>query len=96
MEQAIQQFSNTIPILKKSGVSRAHIFGSYARGDAKKTSDLDLLVTFKKNKKVTLLGLLGLQFQIEDLIGKRVDLITEESLCKHMRSNVNKEKKRLF
>jgi len=38
----------TIPVLKKYGVAKAAVFGSYARGEAKKNSDIDLLVDIKK------------------------------------------------
>lgn len=38
----------TIPILKRYGVTKAAVFGSYARGEAKNNSDIDLLVEIKK------------------------------------------------
>ena len=42
-----------IAVLRKNGVSRASLFGSFARGEAKKSSDIDLLVEFSGNKSYT-------------------------------------------
>jgi len=63
-----------VPILKKYGVVRAGIFGSYARGEQKKNSDIDILVKIK-NRGLTLLGFIHLKYEIEDVLKKRVDLV---------------------
>ena len=63
-----------IGILKKNKVVRAGIFGSYARGDQKKDSDVDILVEIK-DPNMSLLGFTGLKFDLEDAIGKKVDLV---------------------
>lgn len=66
------------PILKSHQVKRAAIFGSYARGEEKKKSDLDLLIEFRGRK--TLFDMLDLQFKLQDIIGKKVDLLTFDSV----------------
>lgn len=61
-----------LPILKKYGVTRAGIFGSVIRGEEKQDSDIDILVQI--NKRMSLLDFVGLKLELEDALGKRVDL----------------------
>ena len=68
-----------LPVLKKHGVKRAAIFGSIARGKRRKKSDLDLLIEFKGNNK-SLLDLVGLKLELEELLKMKVDVITYDSL----------------
>ncbi len=67
-----------VPILKKNGVVKAGIFGSYARGEAKKKSDLDLLITFRGRR--SLFDLVHLKHELEDTLKKHVDVVTYKSL----------------
>lgn len=62
-----------LPILKKWGVNKASIFGSYVRGEAGEDSDVDILVEI--DDELSLLDFIGLKLEIEDAIGKRVDLV---------------------
>jgi len=62
-----------VPLLKKNGVVKAGIFGSYARGEAKKSSDIDFLIKMKKGK--SLLDLARLKNQLEDNLHREVDLV---------------------
>lgn len=68
-----------VPILKKYGVSRASLFGSVVRGDTHKNSDVDILVEVPRNK--SLFDLMDIQFELEDVLKKKVDLV-EYSLIK--------------
>lgn len=54
------------------------IFGSYARGENRKDSDLDILISFKD--KVSLLRLVQIEQKLSDELGIKVDLITENGL----------------
>jgi predicted nucleotidyltransferase len=63
-----------VPILKRNDVVKAGIFGSYARGEQKKRSDLDLLIKFKGKNK-SLLDLIGLKQELEEKTKKKVDLV---------------------
>ncbi len=67
-----------LPILKEAGVTRSSLFGSYVRGEQKKDSDIDILVDFPRGKG--LFEFAGLQFQLEDALKKKVDLVEFESL----------------
>lgn len=59
-----------LPILKCYDVVRAAIFGSFARKNTKKSSDMDILVEFKGEK--SLLDLAGLRLGLEELLGRKV------------------------
>lgn len=79
-----------IPILRNNGVSRSFVFGSYARSEANDRSDLDLLLSFYDRK--SLLDLVALQLALEEKLGMKVDIVTEESLHPRLRPYVNREK----
>ncbi len=64
--------------LRKHNADLIALFGSYARGDNKSSSDLDILVRFKK--VVSLLQLIGIENQLSDQLGVKVDLITENAI----------------
>ena len=80
----------TLPILKKAGVSRSFIFGSYARKEAKKNSDLDLIVEFKKRK--SLLDLIALKLELEKKTELKVDVLTSNSIHPKIKSLIQEEK----
>lgn len=64
--------SKVVPILKSAGVTSSSIFGSYAHGNNKEDSDIDILVELPKDK--TLFDFIDLQFKLEGALGKKVDL----------------------
>jgi predicted nucleotidyltransferase len=78
-----------IPLLKKFGVKRAGVFGSVARGEATKDSDVDLLV--KMDNKADLLDFVRLKSSLEQKLGRKVDLVTYDGLSKFIREPVFKE-----
>ena len=65
-------------ILKRQGVIRAAVFGSVARGEAREDSDVDLLVELPKGK--SLFDLVELKLDIEELLERKVDIGTFNSL----------------
>ena len=65
------------------------IFGSYARGENNPESDLDLLVNF--NKRINLLDLIGLEQDLSEKLGIKVDLITDRSVNPKLRSYINSD-----
>ena len=72
------------PILKKYGIKKAGIFGSSARGESV-VNDLDLLV--KIDKKISLLDFIGIQQELEDKLGMKVDLVEYEALKPALKEN---------
>ena len=65
--------SKIVKILKKNNVVRAGIFGSYARGEEKKNSDIDILVEI--NDKISLFDFAGIKIELEEKLGRKVDLV---------------------
>jgi len=61
-------------------VEKAWIFGSYARSEENRNSDLDILVNFSPNSKVTLLRYVHIINDLRKLTGKKVDLVEEGQL----------------
>jgi|SRR3989344_295489 len=84
-----------VPILKKNGVVKAGIFGSYARGEAKKRSDIDMLIRVEK-KKFSLFDLIGLQQELEERLGKKVDLLTYKGLSPYLKDYIMKDEVRII
>jgi len=79
MRARIEGIRNKIlPILRRYDVVRAAIFGSFIRGEMREDSDIDILVEFKGEK--SLLDLAGLKIELEELLGKKVDVLTYNSL----------------
>jgi predicted nucleotidyltransferase len=75
------------------GVRRLRVFGSRARGDATGASDLDLLVDL--GPKRDLLDLAGFKLDVEELLGCRVDVVTEAALSPYLRDRILAEAKAL-
>ncbi len=73
----------------KYGARNVRVFGSVARGEADAASDLDLLVELEPGR--TLLDLGGLQYELEELLGCRVDVVTERGLKHRIRERVLRE-----
>jgi predicted nucleotidyltransferase len=65
--------------LRRFGVDRLSVFGSFARGEPNDDSDVDILVEFEPERE-TFDNFLGLAEFLEELFGRKVDLLTPESL----------------
>ena len=74
--------------LRKYGVKRIGLFGSYVRGTATATSDIDLLVELEK---LTFRDYMGLALFLEDLFKKEVDLVTPTSIKPDFKPYIKKE-----
>ncbi len=79
-----------IPILERYGVKRAALFGSFVRGEMKKGSDIDILVEIDKD--ISLLDFAGIKVELEDALGKKVDLAEYETLKPSIKRHVLKER----
>jgi len=78
--------SKALPVLKEAGVIRCAIFGSYARGDNKKDSDIDILVELPEDK--SLLDLVGLKMDLEQALKKKVDLISYNGIHPMLKQSI--------
>ena len=84
-----------VKVLKKYGVVRAGIFGSYARGENKKNSDVDILIEVKA-KKFSLLDLVGLEMKIKKILGRNVDLLTYGGINHYLKEKILNEEIRII
>jgi uncharacterized protein len=76
---------------KDQPVLKAYLFGSFARGDANSRSDYDILVELDYSKRI---GLQYIQMQLDltNLLERKVDLVSEKALSRHIRPFIDKEK----
>ena len=84
------------PILKKAvsilvnhGAKKVSIFGSYARNEQNPESDLDIIVEFSERK--SLLDIVGIEQELSDKLGIKVDLLTEKSISPYIIDRIKKE-----
>ena len=90
MRKAVEELkSKIIPILRQHDVIHAAIFGSVARGEEREDSDLDILVEFGKGK--SLLDLVGLKLELEEFLGRKIDVVTYNALHPGIREKVLEE-----
>ena len=75
-----------LALARRRGVTAVRVFGSMSRGDASEASDVDLLVTLAPGTSALALG--GLLQDAQDLLGRRVDVVTEASLHPALRERV--------
>ena len=81
-------------ILQQNDVEFAAIFGSFARGDQRPNSDLDILIRFGKDK--SLIDLIGLEQELETLTQRKVDVVTEGAVNKYIRPYIMKHLQVLY
>ena len=89
MNQFIQKHHAKIKdFSKKNHISYLGLFGSQARLDSKPGSDVDLLVEFAK--PIDLVDLIQTQHKLEDLLNRKVDLITKKGVSPHLKPFIEK------
>jgi hypothetical protein len=76
-------------VASKRGASNVRVFGSVARGEDDSKSDIDLLVDLEPGRSIFDLG--GLLMDLQDLLGHKVDVVTERGLRERIRERVLKE-----
>ncbi len=77
---------------KGQPIIRAWLFGSYSRGDENADSDIDILVDYDKSSKLSLLTICGMMTDLEDILGKKVDLVENGRLKDFAVSSANNNK----
>lgn len=87
--------SKVAPLLRKNGVVRAGIFGSYARGEQTKDSDIDILIEIR-GRKFSLLDLIGLEMELNEILKKKIDLLTYKSINHLLRKRILNEEIRII
>jgi len=77
-----------LAIAEKHGACNVRVFGSVARGEADEKSDIDLLIDYSLDK-VTPWFPAGLMLELQDLLGRKVDIVTAILIMRHLYSNHN-------
>ena len=83
-----------LPTLRREGVEKAAIFGSFAKGRQTKKSDIDLLVKMQAGK--TLFDLVGLKLTLEEKTKRPVDIVTYNSLDPKLRKEILKTEQVIY
>ncbi len=83
-----------VKILRVYGVKKAGIFGSYARGEQGKKSDIDILVDVPD--RVTLYEFIGIKLDLEEKLGKKVDLVEYKTIRPELRKAILQEEVRIL
>ncbi|ABQ91815.1 nucleotidyltransferase family protein [Roseiflexus sp. RS-1] len=81
--------ADILALAAKHGARNVRVFGSVARGDADEQSDIDVLVQMEPGRSLLDLG--GLQYDLEQLLGCRVDVVTEQGLKARLREEILSE-----
>lgn len=90
-EQVIALLKQNINGLQVFHVEALYLFGSVVRGDEKQTSDIDILVEFKKDAHIGLFEFSRLQRTLSEMLGCDVDLVTAEALHKGIKGQIMEE-----
>jgi predicted nucleotidyltransferase len=83
-------------LCRRYHVRELSVFGSAARGQTRPDSDIDLLVDFLPQAQTGLLDYAGLRLDLEDLLGRKVDLVSRNGLKPLIRASVIEEARRLY
>ena len=87
--ETIKEYFKTRPVLK------AYLFGSYARGQADKQSDIDILVDLDYSQRIGL-GFIQMQIDLENIWKAKVDLVSSNGLSKYIEPIIEKEKQLIY
>lgn len=85
MIQQIAEYFKTQPVVK------AWLFGSFARGEQREDSDVDILVVLDHSQPVGL-RFFGMYEDLKELLGRNVDLVVDRTLASFARESVNRDK----
>ena len=90
MTQLLADYFKTQPVTK------AWLFGSYARGEQRPDSDVDILVEYDRTHSIGLFKISKIQLALENLLGKEVDLVDAETLFPWVVESVNHDKELIY
>lgn len=83
-----------LPILQKHHITKAGIFGSFAKAEANEASDVDILIEL--GTEISLLDFVGIKLELEDILQRAVDLVEYQSLKPALREQILNEEIRIY
>ena len=92
MDKKLQK--EIVEFLKQKGATKIELFGSYARGEEKENSDIDLIVDF--DNKYGLMSFVAIKLDLEEKLHREIDLLTKESISPYILPYIEKDKRVLF
>lgn len=95
-DQVIATLRAHEPALRDAGIVRLALFGSTARGDQGSASDVDLLAAFDDTRRISILDIVGMELDLAEMLGCKVDLVEEGTLKLRVRQSVEAEAVRAF
>ena len=90
MTKLIADYFKTQPVLK------AWLFGSFSRGEQRDDSDVDILVVYDRSQPIGLFKIASMNVDLEDILGRQVDLVEEKSLFPWVVDSVMKDRKLIY
>jgi len=87
-------FKKLTNLLRSRDAIKIAVFGSYIKGKERPNSDLDIIVEFAKRK--SLLELVGIERELSEALGIKVDLLTEKSISPYMIDSIKREMKVIY
>ena len=95
MNKAITNIKEkVVPVLKEYKVTKAGIFGSYARGEQNKESDVDILINVDEG--IDLIDLIQLRTRLQKATKKKIDLVQYDTIRKELRKSILNEEVQLL
>ena len=90
MTKLIADYFKTQPVLK------AWLFGSFSRGEEHENSDVDILVVYDRSQPIGLFKIASMNVDLEDILGRQVDLVEEKSLFPWVIDSVMKDRQLIY
>ncbi|MDO8594453.1 MAG: nucleotidyltransferase family protein [bacterium] len=95
-DEKIKQIAEkAAPVFEKYGIKYAGLFGSYARGNEREGSDIDILVR-RGNKSLSLFDFFDMKDEISDALNKKVDLVSEKAVIPYFKDHIFNDLKVIY
>ena len=88
--QKVREYLSTQPVLK------AWIFGSFSRGEQTPANDVDIIVVYDEKADVSLIGYIRIQYELENILGRKIDLVEDGSLLPFAVESANRDRKLIY
>ena len=85
---ALPHIDKVTEVMRRNNINFSAVFGSHAKGTAKKNSDYDILVQFSPNSQVGLFKYQAIEDELSHILGKKVDLVTVNGIDRHIKDEV--------